>query len=163
MSGSSTASLLGATAFETMFYASSVISNKAVEAISERVGGFAATPGGRFAGELIGGVLGMSLAGLVTNRKAGLPGERTTEQDVADRIIEGIKQSAQAASARYSEMVIAQASVEVVGEDNARVESHLIASDYREDGNLSTMELDELTGVTVTTYEGDQIQTWMET
>ena len=163
MSDSSTASLLGATAFETMFYASSVISNKAVEAISERVGGFAATPGGRFAGELIGGVLGISLAGLVTNRKAGLPGERTTEQDVADRIIEGIKQSAQAASARYSEMVIAQASVEVVGEDNARVESHLIASDYREDGNLSTMELDELTGVTVTTYEGDQIQTWMET
>ena len=163
MSDSSTASLLGATAFETMFYASSVISNKAVEAISKRVGGFAATPGGRFAGELIGGVLGISLAGLVTNRKAGLPGERTTEQDVADRIIEGIKQSAQAASARYSEMVIAQASVEVVGEDNARVESHLIASDYREDGNLSTMELDELTGVTVTTYEGDQIQTWMET
>lgn len=162
MSGSSTASLLGATAFETLFRASSVISNKSVEAISERVGGFAATPGGRFTGELIGGVLGISLAGLVTNRKAGLPGERTTEQDVADRIIEGIKQAAQAASARYSEMVIAQASVEVEGEDNAKAESHLIVSDYREDGNLSTLELDELTGVTVTTYEGDQIQTWME-
>lgn len=162
MGGSSTASLLGATAFESLFRASSVISNQAVGAISNRVGGFAATPGGRFTGELIGGVLGISLAGLVTNRKAGLPGERTTEQDVADRIIEGIKQSAQAASARYSEMVIAQASVEVEGEDNARVDSHLITSDYREDGNLSTLELDELTGVTVTTYEGDQIPTWME-
>lgn len=162
MSGSSTASLLGATAFEAIFNASSVISNKAVQAISDKVGGFAATPGGRFAGELIGGVLGISLAGLVTNRKAGLPGEKTTEQDVADRIIEGIKQSAQAASARYSEMIIAKASVEVEGEDNASVESHLITSDYREDGHLSIMEKDELTGVTARTYEGDQIQTWME-
>ena len=162
MSGSSTASLLGATAFEAMFHASSVISNKAVEAISEKVGGFAATPSGRFAGELIGGVLGIGLAGLVTNRKAGLPGEKTTDQDVADRIIEGIKQSAQAASARYSEMIIAQASVEVEGEDVQSVDSHLEVSDFQEDGNLTRMEKDELTGVTVTTYEGDQIQTWME-
>ena len=162
MGGGSTESLLTGIAFESIFNASSIISNKVVDTIGTRSGGFAATPLGRLTGEVVGGVVGMGIAGLLTNRKAGLPGEGVTEQDMADRIIEGIKQSTREAAERFSEQIIAQASVDVFDEeDGATIAS---SSDYNNNsGFLTAMELDELTGVTITTYEGDEIPTYLET
>jgi hypothetical protein len=162
MGGGSTESLLTGIAFESIFNASSVISNKVVDTIGTRSGGFAATPLGRLTGEVVGGVVGMGIAGLLTNRKAGLPGEGVTEQDMADRIIEGIKQSTREAAERFSEQIIAQASVDVFDEEDGATMAS--SSDYNNNsGFLTAMELDELTGVTLTTYEGDEIPTYLET
>lgn len=161
--GGTTESLLTGIAFESIFHTSSLVSNKVMGEIETRgAGGFAATPLGRLTGEVIGGVVGMSLAGILTHRKAGLPGESVTDQDLADRIIEGIKQSTREAAERFSEQVIAQTTADVFDEeDGATVSSSL---DYSSNnGFLTAMELDELTGVTVTTYEGDEIPTYMET
>ena len=162
MGGGSTESLLTGIAFESIFNASSVISNKVVDILGTRGGGFAATPLGRLTGEVVGGIVGMGIAGLLTNRKAGLPGEGVTEQNIADRIIEGIKQSTREAAERFSEQIIAQASVDVFGEEDGA--SMTSSSDYNNNsGFLTAMELDELTGVTLTTYEGDEIPTYLET
>ena len=162
MGGGSTESLLTGIAFESIFNASSIISNKVVDTIGTRSGGFAATPLGRLTGEVVGGVVGMGIAGLLTNRKAGLPGEGVTEQDMADRIIEGIKQSTREAAERFSEQIIAQASVDVFDEEDGATMAS--SSDYNNNsGFLTAMELDELTGVTITTYEGDEIPTYLET
>jgi len=159
MGGGKTESLLTGTAYEAIFHTGSLIANEAMR----EVGGFAATPVGELAGGVAGGVIGMGLAGLITNRRVGLPGETVTEQNMADRILEGIRQSTRMAAERFDEMVVAQASAEVFdGDDGGQVDTELSSSDFKGDRLLSNMELDELTGVSLTTYEGEDVPVWRE-
>lgn len=135
-SSGSTQSFIRGLAFEGIYQASSFLSSKALESFYKAAPKVAAGPIGRFAGELLSGVVGLSLAGLVTNRRAGLPNENYTERDEAEVFIRQIMRNTQEALNRAAEVQVASMSIDVQDNDGSEISAELSQSDITEPGSI---------------------------
>jgi hypothetical protein len=137
-----TAGLAAGVAFEGIFKASQALTKQAVDYFDNLQDGFSSTVKGRFLAEFAGGIIGLGLAGLMTNSQAGLPTEDYTESNIALRVIDQIRQSSQAATNNYIEAVISSMS-DIVYDNN---DSYYYAQvDFSEEG-VSNTERNQILG-----------------
>jgi len=143
----STESFISALAFEGVYQASSALTARTLQTISRAAPNLTQGPVGTFVGELVGGVIGLTIANLVTNKRAGLPTEGYTARDEADIFIEQLVQNSRASIARAAEVQVELLSVTAEDENGNSIFSELSETDFAEPGSsLNRFEKDYVTG-----------------
>lgn len=145
-----TSGLAAGMSFEGIFKASQVLTKSAVDYFEDLHDGFSSTVKGRFVAESIGGIIGLGLAGLITNTQSGLPTEDYTESNIALRVIDQIRQTSQAATVNFIDAVISSMT-DIISDNNDSF--YLSQVDFTEEG-ISTFERNEILG-TFTVYDND--------
>ena len=143
----STESVISALAFEGVYQASSALTARTLQTISKAAPNVTQGPIGTFVGELVGGVIGLTIANLVTNKRAGLPTEGYTTRDQADVFIEQLVQNSRASIARAAEVQVELLSITSEDENGNSIFSELSETDFADPGSaLDRFQKDYVTG-----------------